>query len=107
MFLDIHEGLCENVLDLVNSRPEPPVLENGRGIPCRARGHGWQSGAATWGIRAIHSAEWLINAGVWASHTFPFGMIDVVGGSGERAHSIGFGCRTSGDMIYIVLNKET
>ena len=50
MFLDIHEGLCENVLDLVNSCPESPVLENGRGIPCRARGHGWQSGAATWGI---------------------------------------------------------
>ena len=52
MFLDIHEGLCENVLDLVNSCPESPVSKNGRGIPCRARGHGWQpeSGAATWGI---------------------------------------------------------
>ena len=41
--MDIEVGLGRKVLDLVNSRLEFSVFEDGRGVAGRFQGHGWHS----------------------------------------------------------------
>jgi hypothetical protein len=43
VYLNIDVGLGENVPDLVNSRLQFSILEDGRGLIGRVQGHSWQS----------------------------------------------------------------
>ena len=70
VYLDVDIGLSENVPDLVNSRLQFSVLEDGRGFVGRVRVHGARTSTTTWGTRVGHDAS-LIQALVTVTrHTF-------------------------------------
>jgi hypothetical protein len=64
--LGIDVGPDVNIQDLVNSRLQFSVLEDGKGLVGRARGHGRQT---TWGTRTSHDPIRVLST--VTRHTFP------------------------------------